>query len=143
MGDAMTDAQLVKNKIQQILMDQELMVTLLPNGFQVPFDTTAVNINVLEQETRTLVMMFVPVLREVPPSPELFKYIAIEGQQYFFGNLRYVPDVDQGLVSFEQTLLGDYLDADELMASLAALASTGNELDEELQKRFGGKRFVD
>ncbi len=139
----MTDAQLVKNKIQQILMDQELMVTLLPNGFQVPFDTTAVNINVLEQETRTLVMMFVPVLREVPPSPELFKYIAIEGQQYFFGNLRYVPDVDQGLVSFEQTLLGDYLDADELMASLAALASTGNELDEELQKRFGGKRFVD
>lgn len=143
MGDAMTDAQLVKNKIQQILMDQELMVTLLPNGFQVPFDTTAVNINVLEQETRTLVMMFVPVLREVPPSPELFKYIAIEGQQYFFGNLRYVPDVDQGLVSFEQTLLGDYLDADELMASLAALASTGNELDEVLQKRFGGKRFVD
>ena len=139
----MTDAQLVRNKIQQILMDQELMVTLLPDGFQVPFDTTAVNISVLEQETRTLVMMFVPVLREVPPSPELFKYIAIEGQQYFFGNLRYVPDVDQGLVSFEQTLLGDYLDADELMASLAALASTGNELDEELQKRFGGKRFVD
>ena len=139
----MTDAQLVRNKIQQILMDQELMVTLLPDGFQVPFDTTAVNISVLEQETRTLVMMFVPVLREVPPSPELFKYIAIEGQQYFFGHLRYVPDVDQGLLSFEQTLLGDYLDSDELMSSLAALANTGNELDEVLQKRFGGKRFVD
>lgn len=139
----MTDAQLVRNKIQQILMDQELMVTLLPDGFQVPFDTTAVNISVLEQETRTLVMMFVPVLREVPPSPELFKYIAIEGQQYFFGHLRYVPDVDQGLLSFEQTLLGDYLDSDELMSSLAALANTGNELDEELQRRFGGKRFID
>jgi hypothetical protein len=139
----MTNGQLVKSKIQQILMDNKLTVTLTPNGFNVPFDSTAVIINVLEQETRTLVMMYVPVLREVPATPELFKYIAIEGQQYYFGSLRYLPDVEQGLVSFEQTLLGDYLDSDELMSALAALASTGNDLDDELQKRFGGKRFVD
>ena len=118
-------------------------MTLTPKGFSVPFDSTAVMINVVEQETRTLVMMYVPVLREVPPSAELFKYIAIEGQQYYFGSLRYVPDVEQGLVSFEQTLLGDYLDADELWTALVALANTGNQLDEELQKRFGGKRLVD
>lgn len=142
-GFDMADGQLVKSKIQQILMENELTVTLAPNGFSVPYDSTAVMINVVEQETRTLVMMYVPVLRQVPPSPELFKYIAIEGQQYFFGSLRYIPDVDQGLVAFEQTLLGDYLDGDELMTALAALANTGNDLDDELQKRFGGKRYVD
>jgi len=139
----MADAQMVKNRIQQILIEHDLTVTLTPKGFSVPFDSTAVMINVVEQETRTLVMMYVPVLREVPPSAELFKYIAIEGQQYYFGSLRYVPDVEQGLVSFEQTLLGDYLDADELWTALVALANTGNQLDEELQKRFGGKRLVD
>lgn len=137
------DSDRVYNKIRDMLLEKGLHVTLIDKGFQVPFDSTAVNINVLAQDTRTLVQMYVPVLRQLPPSAEMFEYVATEGQSYFFGNLHYVRDIDGGLLVFEHTLLGDYLDADELHAAVGALASTGNDLDDELQKRFGGKRFVD
>lgn len=137
------DSDRVYNKIRDMLLEKGLHVNLIDNGFLVPVDSTAVNINVLARDTRTLVQMFVPVLRQLPPSPEMFEYVATEGQSYFFGNLHYIRDIDGGLLVFEHTLLGDYLDADELYGALGALASTGNDLDDELQKRFGGKRFVD
>ena len=80
----MTDGQLVKSKIQQILMDNELTVTLTPNGFNVPYDSTAVIINVVEQETRTLVMMYVPVLREVD------EMLYQNRQAYVFSSARFM-----------------------------------------------------
>ena len=137
------DSDRVYNKIRDMLLEQGLRITLIDGGFQVPFDSTAVNINVLAQESRTLVQLYVPLLRQLPPSPQLFEYVATEGQAYFFGHCRYIRDIDGGLLVFEHTLLGDYLDADELHSAVAALASTGNDLDDDLQKRFGGKRFVD
>ena len=137
------DRDRVYNRIRDMLLEKGLHVVLIDNGFQVPFDSTAVNINVLAQDTRTLVQMFVPLLRQLPPSPELFEYVATEGQNYHFGHCRYIREIDNGLLLFEHTLLGDYLDADELHSAVGALASTGNDLDDELQKRFGGKRFVD
>ncbi len=144
-GDVLMSAasDLVYNKVRDMLLEEGLQVSLIDGGFQVPNDSTAVNISIVDQEDRVLVQMFVPVLHHLPPSPELFEYVATEGQGYFFGNMHYVPDGDEGLLVFEHTLLGDYLDSDELHTALAALAITGNELDEELQQKFGGKRFVD
>ncbi len=133
----------VYNKVRDILMDMGAPVTLIPDGFQVAFESTAINLVIVDQEDRVLVQMYVPVLRELPATPQMFEYVATEGQGYFFGNLHYIPSVDDGLLVFEHTLLGDYLDPDELQTALVALANTGNDLDDDLQKRFGGKRYVD
>jgi hypothetical protein len=138
-----SNADLVSAKVRDMLVERGLTVTLIGDGYQVPFDSTAVNIQITPQQDRTLIQMYVPVLHNLPPSPELFEFVATDGQKFFFGSLHYVPEVDDGLLVFEYTLLGDYLDADELYNALAALAVTGNDLDDELQKRFGGKRFVD
>jgi hypothetical protein len=135
------NGDLVYNKVRDMLLERGLSVQLIEGGFQVPNESTAVNIRILPQESRTLIQLFVPLLRELPASPELFEYIATEGQDYFFGTMHYVREAS--LLVFEHTLLGDYLDADELHETLDALAITGNDLDEDLQKRFGGKRFVD
>lgn len=134
----------VLDKIRRILIDEGLQANLLEDGFQVPYDSTAVNITVEEQADRTVIRMAVPLLREVPATPELFRWAAVEGQQYLFGSVTAV-EMPEGtfLLLFDHTLLGDYLDKPELMGALAALVITGNDLDDELQARFGGKRFID
>jgi len=102
-----------------------------------------VNIRIIDQESRTLVRMVVPVLREVPPSPALFEYVATEGQNYYFGGLHYVPGIEGGMLLFKETLLGDYLDEEELMNAVVAVVGTANRIDNDFVARFGGETFHD
>ena len=147
----MSNAALVRDKVQRMLVDEmNLNVRLISNGFQVPFESTAVNIVVIEQgegeSARVLLKMWAPVLREVRETPELFKWIANEGTAFFFGHACWNPDEANpgtGMLSFDHTLLGDYLDLPELFTALGALATTADELDDSLRPRFGGQRFVD
>jgi hypothetical protein len=44
---------------------------------------------------------------------------------------------------FRYALLADYLDEDELSTAMWSVIGTADELDDELQKQFGGKRWVD
>ena len=45
------------------------------------------------------------------------------------------------ILGFSQRLLGDYLDEEELTHTVVAIAGTADILDDELQAKFGGKRF--
>jgi hypothetical protein len=145
----MGSAALVRDKIQRILVDElGLEVRLISNGFQVPYASSAVNIIVHEDDDddRTIIQMWAMVLRDVAESPELFEWIAVEGHQFFFGHACFnrnpqTPGI--GMISFDYTLLGDYLDKAELEEALAALATTADGIDDQLQERFGGKRFLD
>lgn len=147
----MSSAALVRDKAQRMLVDElNLNVRLISNGFQVPFESTAVNIVVIEQgegdASQVLLKMWVPVLRDVRETPELFRWVAVKGTAYVFGHACWNPDEDYpgtGMRSFDHTLLGDYLDLPELHAALGALATTADEVDDSLHHRFGGQRFVD
>lgn len=148
----MSSAAAVRDKVQRILVEEmDVEARLIPDGFQVPYASTAVNIRVIEQgdgepSARVLVSLSAPTLRHVKASPELFEWIATEGGTYFFGHAiwtQYSDEPGLGIVTFEHTLLGDFLDTAELAGALVALANTSDDLDDELQKRFGGKRFVD
>ena len=49
---------------------------------------------------------------------------------------------DEGItVTFSHNLLGDYLDAEELMYAVGGVASSADELDDELVAKFGGRTF--
>ncbi len=133
----------VYDKVRDLLTSRELDLTVAGDGFQIRWDSAAVNVDIVEQEGRTLVQCYAPVLRELSPSVELFEYVATEGQDYYFGSMHYLPDVEGGLLVLEHTLLGDFLDADELDNVVDSLVVVANRLDDELQERFGGKRFVD
>lgn len=147
----MGSAALVRDKIQRILVDEmELDVRLISEGFQVPYASTAVNIRVVEQgdgdASRVLIKMWAPVLRNVNESAEVFRWIAVEGAVYTFGHACWNPDPQRpgvGMISFDHTLLGDYLDSEEMTTAIVALALTADDLDDGLQPRFGGQRFID
>jgi hypothetical protein len=69
-------------------------------------------------------------------------WIATEGQYYWFGKT--VARVDsQGSwrVNFEHTLLGDFLDPEELRQAARVVGTTADEIDDVIVQKFGGRRF--
>lgn len=73
-----------------------------------------------EGEPQNLVLISSLILKDVRPSAALFEWVI-----------------------FSHTLLGDYLDEKELGHGVFGILQGANEWDDELQKKFGGKRWVD
>ena len=150
---ATVDATMMK--VQRILTGpMKLRIQLQGNTMYVQFSdsSTQVSISVADWgpnkdgEPRSLVNISSPILWSVPPTPQLFEWIAREGGRYYFGHVQAADDVrDQGKVflSMNHTLLGDYLDEEELAAAMYAVLNTADQLDDELKNRFGGKRWAD
>jgi hypothetical protein len=90
------------------------------------------------------VVISAPILREVPESEELYKWIALEGTSFRIGCVEAFPE-DNGTVflRYKYALLADYLDEAELENALYSVLLTADELDDDLQTKFGGKRYVD
>jgi hypothetical protein len=121
-------------------------------GVRFSDSSTQVHVRVLdwgttkEGEPRTVVRVSSPILRGVTPTPALYEYICREAPRVHFGSLAVWDDTeDQGKItlSLGHTLLGDYLDEEELRAVLYGVLGLADELDDTLQKRFGGKRWTD
>ncbi len=94
------------------------------------------------REPPTFVRITVPLLQQVPETPELHRHIAFSAGDHRFGTLALVPDHEHGTcVFFKHTLLGDFLDDDELGYALGGMLEDADDLDDELQRKFGGVRF--
>lgn len=97
-------------------------------------------------EPRTLVRIVSPLLRSVVPAPALFEYLAREAPKLWFGSIAVWEDEkDQGKLSLtlSHTLLGDFLDEEELSTAMYGVLNSADELDDKMQQRFGGKRWTD
>jgi type III secretion system-like peptide-binding chaperone len=133
---------IVKDKVQRILAENFSGVELGKAGnFTLRNESARLFINFMPQETRVIVNLVVPLLLKVAPTPELFHYIAIHGDDYIFGHLSAEETEDGIAVFFSHALLGDYLDDEELLASVRGLLGVGNDIDDELQAQFGGNKF--
>ena len=79
------------------------------------------------------------------PSNELYKWVATEGADFFYGHCKVLNYGDDGQVQviFEITIAGDTIDPGELKQALLAVATTADDLDDELKAKFGGKRVED
>lgn len=141
-------------KVQRLLTGpMALKVSLDGDSFQIRFKdaSTAVNLRVKEWgshegEPETLVHIWATILRDVRPSPELFEWVAREGGLTWFGHVDVVADRDNPaavLLVMSHALLGDYIDQRELETAMMGVMLSADKLDDELQKRFGGKRWID
>ena len=91
-------------------------------------------------EDKTTVKVLAPVVFDAPASPELFKHVATEGS-YKFGHLSCNEKDGKVTIYFLHTLLGDFLDPEELKMATFLLARTADEIDDEIVGKFGGKKF--
>jgi hypothetical protein len=60
-----------------------------------------------------------------------------------FGKIYHLDSGKNTGIFFEYSLLGNYLDKEELLNAVAAVALISDELDDEAINLFGGKRFID
>jgi hypothetical protein len=130
-----------------------LRVTLNKETFSVQFSdtSTAVLVRVHDWGTdsdgdpRTLVLVSSLILRDVKPSPALFEWIARNGGAQWFGHVEAHDSNQDGQVDLwmSHTLLGDFLDEKELETAMWSVLTAADAWDDELQQRFGGKRWVD
>jgi len=138
------DADTVTLRVGRMLAGAGVQANVTENGYRIFYGSTAVAVNIVDQKERVLVHLVAPLVLGVPNTPELAYWVAVEGQQMYFGAASLRPQ-EGGLadVFLEHTLLGDYLDEDELHTAIGAVLSTANDWDDELQQRFGGMRVED
>jgi len=93
----------------------------------------------------TIVQVRSPILWNVKMTPAVYQWVATEGQKYYFGAVSVGIDEGQteGALWLKYSLLGDNLDAPELETAVVCVLGDANRLDDELQKKFGGKRTAD
>jgi hypothetical protein len=106
-------------------------------------DETAAKVQRILSDS-TIVKVWSPVLTKVKPTAKLFEWVATSGQERYFAHLRVIEeDRKNVMIILEHDLLGDYLDPDELMSTVASVLLGADEWDDELQKMFGGERAAD
>jgi hypothetical protein len=157
-----TQLLVVKDKVQRYAKQFFNVINIDDDGdLRIFYESTHIVLQVLELDSSdpeivefrkdndisvTVVNIFALVLFEADASSELFKWIATEGQSYDFGAFRVFFDAENPKkcnVQYQYRLAGDNLDPGELKGALAAVAFTADNEDDELQKKFGGKKFSD
>lgn len=138
-----------KDKVQRYLSDFVGSVDLLPDGrlaFEYGSTRLFVRVDGRGDPEYTFAIFTAPVAIDVPTSPELFKWLAVNSGNYLFGHLECLMESENDetcTVIFTHTLLTDYLDAEELRRAVGVVVFTADELDDEFVAKFGGKRFTD
>ena len=112
------------------------------------FGSTALFVSVEDvfRDQHVLVRVDAPILLDVPVTNELLQYMGMKSNDFVFGSFTLLLDSDAartGILAFRQTLLGDALDKVELEVATTIVALTADELDDNLQRRFGGQRYYD
>jgi hypothetical protein len=132
-------------KIQRLLTGpMGLRVTLEQDRFSIQFSDMSTSVQIRVQEwaktpegdPQSLVLISSLILRAVKPTPALFEWVARRGGSRWFGHV-------EVMLVMAHTLLGDYIDEQELRHGVMGILSAANEWDDELQQQFGGKRWVD
>jgi len=147
-GQSVANVSEVKDRVRDLLSDfVEGDLAVDDRGaFTFRFDSAQVYVDVAETDLdSTVVRIVAPLMFAVPASEELFRWVATHNV-YDYGHMRAIGsgsgDVRDAVdLVFQHSLLGDYLDPEELAQAVTSLAATADELDDEIKGRFGGSRF--
>lgn len=135
----------VKGKVQRILTNSLGSVRIDKDGdFVVRNNSAVAFVRVSEGfgDDGVIVRITCPLIHGVTITPELCRWVAIDGQKYRIGGVsldEQKPNV--GWVFFRHHIIADDLDESELMGSLFAVLTTSDRLDNELHQKFGGELF--
>jgi len=134
-----------KNKLGDwtVLFESTRVWVSVTEGF-VPKSEKNKNWHLKHDIPHVLVKIWATILVNVPRSPGLFKWVAIEGQNWMLGGTRVVlgEDGDCTLL-FTYSIAGETMDPGEFKNAVMAVATTANHLDDIAKDKFGGKRFID
>jgi hypothetical protein len=151
----MSELLVIKDKVGIYIKEMFDQVSLGDSGdFVIPYGSVVVLVKVLENTDQEIVKrrkefglpiysvnVLCPVLLDVKPSNDLFKWIATEGQIYDYGSFKFdynEEDKNKGSILYEYIIAADTFDAKEVKNAVICVASTSNTNYENLKKMFGG-----
>lgn len=138
------DVAATRAKVQQYLTQNFSDVNVDSDGnYSLRKGSTRVFVRIKSHDDSdwTWVTLEIPLLLHVKETPEVFEHVALHGDDYIFGHLS-ASRTDEGLVIlFSHALLGDYLDEEELTRAVGGMLYVADDMDDELEKQFGGDRF--
>lgn len=139
----------VKNKVLRILASKLQVKTDEDGDVIIHYESTVGVVSVRElgddDGLRVLVQVRAIVLWDVKRTPALYEWVASEGTNYLIGHVRCLKSQNSGNTNLwlEHNLIGDNLDENELMSAVGFVLNQADELDDELQAKFGGRRQID
>lgn len=110
-------------------------------NFSFDHDSTRVFVTVNGSPMGPMVGVFSVTNTGLELSSDLSAWMATTNHALALGSLSW--DDDNNAVWLRHNLVGSHLDVVELQAAVQAVAGTAAKLDDEIQARFGGKRFTD
>lgn len=139
----------LRTKVQRFLTEIVGTVRVDADGdFRVTYNSATVFVECLAHKRKDGeeilgVKFSCPLVMNVPVTNSLFKWAATEGAHYRFGNVAVILDDKEEKASllFFHNLYANDLDASEVKNVLFTMLVTADNLDTELQKKFGGEMF--
>lgn len=95
------------------------------------------------------VTLTAPIAFFVPVTAELHEYLARNSDKWYFGHLAMNPYPDDSenagktYVYLTDTVIGEFVDPEELSIRTFSLINTANAIDEQFVETFGGSRYQD
>lgn len=111
------------------------------DDFVVSRGSARVWVRPLEQEGRTFVVIWSVTNVGVPITGELTTFLAAENAALPFG--KFGLNEQASSVQLVHTLLGDFLNREELEVAVDAVADTADQYDDQIKARFGGRLPAD
>lgn len=95
------------------------------------------------QLPNTLIRVRALLAMDVPRSPALFQWVATDSRRNL-GSIKVILD-DEGTCDlfFVYALAGDQISPGELKHAAFIVAAMADQLDDEVQEKFGGKRWTE
>jgi hypothetical protein len=143
----MSKVSQVQKKVQSILSSELGSVNVDADGnLKISYESTLLMIKTLEfgeKNEATIIEMTGVVSMNTPASPKLYKYLNEQNGNLTFGALVHLEGDKSALILLKYSILGDFLDPEELLNAVRAVILMADLLDDEITKEFGGTRFID
>lgn len=142
----MSAVENTRNKVQRILTQLGRVEIDKDGDFVLRHESAVVFVRVIKGfgDDGTLVRFTCPLLLNVPLTPDVFKWVAVEGQDFKIGSCAVWMEADNsktGTLIFSYTIVGDDVDESEVEASALVTLFACNDLDNKLRDKFGGELF--
>ena len=139
-----TNVLVTRDKVQRYLSEMVRFEVTPSGGYTFRHGSTRcfVRVDALG-ESDTIVHIDIPVLLDVVPTDDLYRYVAT--QSYKFGALVVTAPDEHGKVRvvLRHVLLGTHLDAQELRVAVRLMVLMVDKMDATVQAIYGGRTFHD
>lgn len=146
-----TNLAKLKEKVERYLKEVVDRYEVVMDSYRVRYGSTVVSIEpeVWNEEKDTTILRLIAVVLvgvKRTGNEKMFEELSQLNDTYRFGKFYWTPtddNEDEGIIFVEQQMLGEFVDFEEFKQILISLAFAADEVDDQLQARYGGERWVD